>query len=128
MNKILLDTNILILTAAGKTPPKVINYINDRTNIFLFSSASIWEIAIKSSLNRPSFPIYPNEFYNELLSVGLEELSVNSRHALIVKTLPTLHKDPFDRILIAQAIYEGVTLLTTDKIMAKYNEQVVYVG
>jgi len=128
MNKILLDTNILILAAAEKPPPKVISYINDHTNTFLFSSASIWEITIKSNLNRPNFPINPNDFYNELLSVGCEELPVNSRHALVMKSLPTLHKDPFDRILIAQAIYEGITLLTTDKVMAKYKGPVVFVG
>ena len=126
--RILLDTQLLIWTAAGSPPSKAVRYIEDKANTLLFSSASIWEITIKSELNRVDFKIDPAALYNGLLGAGYVELPVISRHALLVRNLPLLHKDPFDRILLAQAASEGITFLTADKIVAQYPGSVVFIG
>ena len=126
--KILLDTHLLIWTAAGSPPSKALHYIEDKANTLFFSSASIWEVTIKSGLNRNDFNVDPTALYNGLLGAGYEELPINSRHALLVRSLPILHKDPFDRILIAQAVSEGFTFLTTDKAVARYTGSIIYVG
>jgi len=126
--RILLDTHLLIWAATGNLPSKAIHYIDDKANTLLFSSASIWEITIKSGLNRMDFMIDPTALYNGLLSAGYEELSVTSRHALLLRSLPALHKDPFDRILLAQSASEGVTLLTTDAVLGQYPGSVIFVG
>ena len=124
--RLLLDTQLLIWAAAGNLPLKAVHYIDNKANTLLFSSASIWEISIKSGLNRPDFAVDPAALYNGLLGAGYEELPVTSRHALLVRTLPMLHKDPFDRILLAQAASEGLTLLTADKTVAQYPGSVVF--
>ena len=126
--RILLDTQLLVWAAAGRPPSKAISYIENTANTLLFSSASIWEVTIKSGLNRAGFVVDPAALYNGLLGAGYEELPVTSRHALLVRSLPLLHKDPFDRILIAQSASEGVTLITADEVLARYPGSVVYVG
>jgi len=126
--KILLDTNILIGSALANLPPKIRRFIEDDSYTFLFSPISIMEVVIKSRKNLPDFIVDPLSFYDELLEVGYEELPVISRHSLMVGSLPFLHKDPFDRLLLAQATCEGISFLTTDKILAKYNGVVVFVG
>ena len=126
--RILLDTHILIWTAAGNPPPKAVHYIANKMNTLLFSSASMWEIVIKSGLNRADFAVDPTALYNGLLNAGYEELKITSRHALLVRALPLLHKDPFDRILLAQAASEGITFLTADETLAQYPGSVVFVG
>ena len=125
--KILLDTQLLLFAAEGNVPQKAVRYIENKANILLFSSASIWEITIKSGLNRADFNVDPTALYNGLLSAGYEELPIISRHTLTVQSLPTLHKDPFDRILLAQAISEGITFITTDDILRKYPGSVIFV-
>jgi len=102
--------------------------MEDKTNILLFSSASIWEVVIKSGLGREDFVVEPASLYSGLLSAGYQELPVTSRHSLLVATLPPLHKDPFDRILLAQSMSEGVPLLTIDRILTQYKSSVIYVG
>ncbi|MCL2165664.1 MAG: type II toxin-antitoxin system VapC family toxin [Oscillospiraceae bacterium] len=126
--RILLDTHLLIWTAAGNPPSKSVRYIDDKANTLLFSSASIWEVTIKSGLNRADFAVDPAALYNGLLSAGYEELPVTSRHTLLVRNLPMLHKDPFDRILLAQAASEGITLITVDEALAQYPGSIVFVG
>lgn len=126
--RILLDTHILILAAAGSLPSKAIRYIADNANTLLFSAASIWEVVIKNGLDRKDFAVNPVMLYNGLLSAGYEELTITSRATLLVSTLPKLHKDPFDRILLAQAISEGVLFLTADKIVSQYPGSIIFVG
>ncbi|MCL2071062.1 MAG: type II toxin-antitoxin system VapC family toxin [Oscillospiraceae bacterium] len=126
--KILLDTHLLLWAALGDLPPKAVSYMEDKTNILLFSSASIWEVVIKSGLGREDFVVEPASLYSGLLSAGYQELPVTSRHSLLVATLPPLHKDPFDRILLAQSMSEGVPLLTIDRILTQYKSSVIYVG
>ena len=86
----------------------------------MFSAASLWEISIKFGLGRDDFTVDPRLLRRALRDNGYEEVSVKSSHALAVLSLPRLHKDPFDRILIAQSIVEEITLLTVDPIMVGY--------
>ena len=119
--KLLLDTHLLIWAASGEgLSAKAVQLIDDPGNELLFSAASIWEVAIKTSLGRPDFQLDPGVFRRELLESGYEELAVTGAHAAGVSTLPDLHKDPFDRLLIAQAIVEGITLLTADRAVLAY--------
>ncbi len=124
--KLLLDTQIL-LRAAGQ-PDRLSaaarKQLRDPENQLLFSAASVWEIAIKSTLGRDDFRIEPRILRRGLLDNGYVELPVTSEHAVNIDTLPGLHKDPFDRILLAQALTEGVILLTTDAQLAHYGAPV----
>ena len=88
--------------------------MSDSRNEPIFSVASIWEAAIKFAQGRADFRIDPRLLYRGLLENGYTELPVTSQHAISIDNLPAIHKDPFDRLLLTQAISEGVTLLTTD--------------
>lgn len=120
--KLLLDTHLL-LWAAGQ-PDKLSAtarlLLDDPQNELLFSAASLWEVAIKSSLGRGDFLVDPRLLRRGLLDNGYIELSITSEHAVAVDGLPPIHKDPFDRILVAQSIVEGIALLTTDPLVAQY--------
>ena len=120
--KLLLDTHLLLWAAGepSKLSKPARKLIVDLANDLLFSAASLWEIAIKRSLGRPDFRVEPRLLRRGLLDNGYLELPITSDHALATETLPPLHKDPFDRILIAQAMVEGITLLTVDTLLAKY--------
>jgi PIN domain nuclease of toxin-antitoxin system len=89
-------------------------------NQFVFSVSSIWEIAIKKGLGRADFPHDPRDMRRRLMENGYDELTIESRHVVMVDSMAPIHKDPFDRILIAQAMVEGITLLTADPVIAKY--------
>ena len=120
--KLLLDTQIL-LWAAGH--PKRLStaarkLLNDPRNELLFSAASLWEIAIKNTLGREDFRVEPRLLRRGLLDNGYVELPITSQHAVSIDALPHLHKDPFDRLLLAQALSEGVTLVTADTQLARY--------
>lgn len=121
--KLLLDTHLL-LWAAGQ-PQRLSaaarKLINDPRNELLFSAASLWEIAIKNSLGREDFVVEPRVLRRGLLDHGYTELPVTSQHAVNIDGLPPLHKDPFDRLLLAQALCEGITLLTADAQVARYS-------
>ena len=118
--KFLIDTHLLLWAASDELPQKAVPYFTNDENELYFSSASIWEIVIKNGLNRPDFNVDPVVLYKGLLDNGYKELPVNSRHTFPVAGLPPIHKDPFDRILIAQAKTEGMTLLTSDKNVSLY--------
>lgn len=92
-----------------------------------FSAASIWEIVIKRGLGREDFKVDPHRLRKMLIVHGYSELPVTSEHALAVETLPLLHKDPFDRLLLAQARTEGMLLLTVDASVFQYQESVLAV-
>lgn len=120
--KLLLDTQLL-LWAAGepeRLSPRARQQINDARNELLFSAASLWEVAIKSGLGREDFRVEPRVLRRALLDNGYVELPVTSEHAVNVDALPPLHKDPFDRLLLSQAMVEGITLLTADAQLARY--------
>jgi PIN domain nuclease of toxin-antitoxin system len=120
--KLLLDTHLLLWAAArpDRLSPMALDLIEDPGNEPMFSAASLWEIVIKFALGGPEFASDPRLLRRGLLDNGYSELAVTSAHVLAVLTLPALHKDPFDRILIAQSAAEGITLLTADPIVARY--------
>jgi len=125
--KFLIDTHYLLWAAADMLPEKAIPYFVNEGNELLFSSASIWEVIIKKGLNRPDFQVDPMALYWGLLDNGYTEIAITSRHTLLVADLPQIHKDPFDRILIAQAQAEGAILFTSDKTVAQYSP-VIYIA
>jgi PIN domain nuclease of toxin-antitoxin system len=122
----LLDTHLL-LRAAGE-PEKLTDgaraVIEDPTSGLMFSPAAIWEVAIKSALGRPDFTVDPRLLRRGLIDNGYSELTVTSEHAAAVADLPAHHRDPFDRIQIAQARVDGIVLLTTDRVIARYGSPV----
>lgn len=120
--KLLLDTHLL-LWAAGRVarlPEAAKALIGDSHNTLVFSAASMWEIAIKRSLGRPGFATDGRLVRNALLAHGYQELPITGEHALAVDGLPMIHKDPFDRLLVAQATIDGLLLLTSDARLARY--------
>ncbi|MDP3429764.1 MAG: type II toxin-antitoxin system VapC family toxin, partial [Desulfomicrobium sp.] len=125
--KLLLDTHMLLWAAAGTLPKKAESLVGDVSNTLYFSSASIWEIGIKKGLGRNDFRVDPEVLRRGLLDNQYNELCITSLHALAVNDLPMLHKDPFDRMLLAQAKSEGISLLTSDSIMHEYPAPVLFV-
>lgn len=119
---LLLDTQILLwaVNEPHRLPSVARALLTNADNDLLFSPASLWEIAIKNTLGRDDFHVEPRILRRGLLDNGYAELPITSEHAVNLDSLPPLHKDPFDRILLAQAITEGVTLLTTDAQVARY--------
>ena len=120
--RVLLDTHLLLWAAGApqRLPKTARSMLRDPDTLPVFSAASIWEIVIKCGLGRPDFAVEPQRLRQGLLSHGYEELPVTGEHALALRTVPSLHKDPFDRILFAQACSEGLTLLTADRELAAY--------
>lgn len=120
--RFLLDTHVL-LWAAGeprRLTPQTRDLLRDPATELTFSTASIWEVVVKSALSRSDFRVDPELLRDGLLRNGYRELAIESEHALAVSHLPPIHNDPFDRILVAQAQVEGVTLMTADKKLAGY--------
>ncbi len=120
--KLLLDTHLL-LWAAGcpeKLSAEARGLIENPANELLFSAASLWEIAIKSGLGRTDFRVDAGVLRRGLLDNGYEELPITGVHTVAIDRLPPIHKDPFDRMLVAQAMVEGITLLTADQVLVQY--------
>lgn len=128
--RLLLDTRVLLWAAADS--PKLGHtaraLIGETSNTLIFSAASLWEVAIKSTLGRPDFKVDARLLRRGLLDNGYEELPITSQHAASVADLPAIHRDPFDRLLLAQARLEGVLLLTADATLAEYGAGVRWVG
>jgi PIN domain nuclease of toxin-antitoxin system len=120
--KRLLDTHLVLwvafepdrLSAAAK------KLVQNRTEPLFFSLATLWEVAIKSSLGRPNFSVDVRSLREGLLNAGFQELPIQAEHLHCVATLPWLHRDPFDRLLVAQAIIEDAHLLTADRVLKGY--------
>ncbi len=124
--KLLLDTHLLIWAADGieRLPPSARALMANPENELLFSVASLWEIAIKHGLNRPDFQGYARLLRRGLIDNGYRELPILSEHVLAISDLPQLHKDPFDILLIAQAMVEGITLVSNDTTVAQYHASI----
>jgi PIN domain nuclease of toxin-antitoxin system len=120
--RLLLDTHLLLWAAGSlqRLSRQARRLIDDPQNEVTFSVASIWEAAIKNGRGRDDFEVDPRLLRSGLLDNGYRELTVTGEHALAVATLPLLHRDPFDRILVAQSIVEGILLLTADPVVAQY--------
>jgi PIN domain nuclease of toxin-antitoxin system len=120
--KLLLDTHLL-LRAAGKPQrlsKRARTLIDNPDNELLFSAASLWEVAIKGGLGREDFKVDARLLRRGLLDNGYHELPIISDYVVATESLPLIHKDPFDRILVAQATVEGITLLTMDSLVSQY--------
>lgn len=120
--KLLLDTHLLLWAAAepDRLSADALALIGAPENELFFSAASLWEIAIKRGLGRDDFQVNPRLLRRGLLDNGYGELPIGSEHAVAIDSLPPIHKDPFDRMLVAQATVEGITLLTADSWVAQY--------
>jgi PIN domain nuclease of toxin-antitoxin system len=120
--KLLLDTHLLIWAAGfpERMSAEARDLIADTGNDLFFSAASLWEIAIKSGLGREDFAVDARLLRRGLLDNGYRELPIASEHAVAIDGLPAIHKDPFDRLLVAQSMVEGIILLTADEIVARY--------
>ena len=122
----LLDTHLLLWAAAGsdRLPAQARLLIEDPDRPCVFSVVSLWEIVVKSAIGRADFSVDARALRNGLLANGYVELDVRAQHALALADLPALHRDPFDRMLVAQARAEGMTLLTVDHQVADYGDSV----
>jgi len=120
--KLLLDTHLLLWSAGNpdRLSGEARDLIANADNELYFSAASLWEITIESGLNRPDFQVDVRVLRRGLLDNAYNELPITSEHAVTINSLPPIHKDPFDRILVAQATVEGFTLLTSDAVVAQY--------
>jgi PIN domain nuclease of toxin-antitoxin system len=122
MSRFLVDTQLLLWNVHGsrKLPARVSRLFRDGHHQFFYSAASIWEIAIKAALGRDDFVADTAAIHETLEVNGFDELAVSAQHAVAVSRLPAIHGDPFDRMLIAQAISEPMALITTDERLAAY--------
>ena len=122
--KILLDTHVLVwaLSSPERIKPKVQDLLVDTDNIVFVSIASLWELQIKKSLNKISLP---DDFISQLQENGFELLDINYKHIAKLDELPLIHRDPFDRMLVAQTIHENLSLVTNDLEIMKYNIKII---
>jgi PIN domain nuclease of toxin-antitoxin system len=127
---LLLDTHILLwaLDEPSRLKPDMRALLEDSGNEVFFSAASIWEIAVKARLGRVDFPVGPEDIIRAARDVGFTELPVRADAAARVATLPLHHHDPFDRLLVAQALDEPMRLYTADTLLPPYSELVVLTG
>ena len=125
----LLDTNVLLaaLLAPELLPPEVAAGLADASNAVYFSAASIWEIAIKCGMGRGDMPVSGEDAVRYFQESGYRFLPIDVEHALAVESLPAHHQDPFDRILVAQALVEPMRLMTHDPLVARYSDTIIEV-
>ncbi|MFY8148562.1 MAG: type II toxin-antitoxin system VapC family toxin [Prochlorococcaceae cyanobacterium] len=125
---LLLDTHLLVwaMGSPERLPAGLAPMLEDPLNTPVFSVASLWELVIKQALGGPDFNVQPAVLRRVLLEGGWQELAIEARHALAVGQLPPLHRDPFDRLLLAQAAADGLLLITADAQLAEYPGPVRY--
>jgi len=129
--KYLLDTSVLIHSQISqpKLNRRALDLFADNSSELYLSAMSSWEIAIKSGIGKLELPERPVEFVTRVMRfMSLRSLNITHLHALAVDALPDHHRDPFDRLLIAQAQAEGMTILTDDKVFQKYEVKQMYCG
>ena len=126
--RLLLDTHVLLwaLITPERLAPAIRDQLEDPANVVLFSAASIWEIAIKARLGRADFPQRPAAVSAAARRTGFTELAVHADAAARVAALPLLHRDPFDRMLVAQASIERLSIVTGDDQIGKYDVAVIW--
>ncbi|MDP4028501.1 MAG: type II toxin-antitoxin system VapC family toxin [Gallionella sp.] len=126
----LLDTNVLLaaLLAPERLSQEVAAGLSDSSNTVYFSSASIWEVAIKRSLNRTNFDFSPQDIHRLALDTGFAELMIKGEDCYPIANLPWHHRDLFDRLLVAQTQSLPAYLLTTNGVLGQYSELVVHLA
>ncbi|NTU51941.1 MAG: type II toxin-antitoxin system VapC family toxin [Candidatus Aminicenantes bacterium] len=124
--RLLVDTHLLLWAAAKsrRLPREARRLLEDPTHEVLFSAASLWEIVIKAALRRPDFKVDVALLRPALIEMGFAELPVSGAHAERLASLRPAHKDPFDRMLVAQSLAEPLVLLTNDSLLADYGDVV----
>lgn len=130
MSRLLLDTHVMLwaLSAPERIPIEVRERLEDPGTTVLVSAASLWEIAIKAALGRPGFSVEIAEVASAIETAGFEALPITPQHAVAVSALPPLHRDPFDRMLIAQAIAEPLHFVTCDRNLSEYPAAFIWAG
>ena len=125
----LLDTNLVLWSAVSpdRLSKRAAALVSSRDVEASFSLATLWEVAIKTSLEKPGFKVDSTALRNGLLDQGFKQLDIRPEHLAVVARLPWHHRDPFDRLLIAQAFVEGLTLLTSDRLLSRYGKMVKWV-
>jgi PIN domain nuclease of toxin-antitoxin system len=125
----LLDTNLVLWTAISpeRLSKRAASLVASREVEASFSLATLWEVAIKTSLEKPGFQVDSTALRNGLLEQGFKQVDIRPEHIAVVTRLPWHHRDPFDRLLVAQALVEGLTLLTSDRLLARYGKMVKWV-
>ena len=120
--RFLLDTHLLLWGTAEpeRLSTSARKMLEDSSNEFVFSAVSMWEVAVKRALGRPDFLTEAATLRRQLLADNFFELAMTSEHAIFAASLPQLHKDPYDRLLVSQATVEGIVLLTADRVVAGY--------
>ncbi|MHB1321829.1 MAG: type II toxin-antitoxin system VapC family toxin [Acidithiobacillus ferrivorans] len=126
---LLLDTHIALwaITDSPKLSPKARDLIQSPKSSVWISTASIWEIAIKHALGRGDMPVSSPEALRYFRESGYQLLPIEAEHAIAVEELPAHHQDPFDRLLVAQALVEPMRLLTHDPLVARYSDTILSV-
>jgi PIN domain nuclease of toxin-antitoxin system len=125
----LLDTNLVLWAAIApdRLSKRAAELVSSRDVEASFSLATLWEVAINTSLERPGFSVDSTALRNGLLDQGFKQVDIRPEHIAVVARLPWHHRDPFDRLLVAQALVEGLTLLTSDRLLARYGKMVKWV-
>lgn len=125
--RLLLDTHILLwaLTDDPRLSPRIRDLLLNPKNDVFFSAASVWEIAIKRTVRRESMPIAAEQAVELFHEAGYGELEISASHAARIETLPPIHSDPFDRMLVAQALTEPMRLITHDRTVASYSDSII---
>ena len=120
--QLLLDTHLLLwaVVEPERLDVALVGMLEDPLNTPVFSVVSLWELVIKRGLDRPDFQLEPPLLRQVLFEAGWRELPVEAHHVLAVGQLPALHRDPFDRLLLAQAQADGLLLITSDRQLAQY--------
>lgn len=125
-NRYLLDTNVLFWMLVRDTesiPKSVVNVLEYLENEVLISTVSIWEIAIKRSIGKLTLA---GNWFKEIKKLGFADIPLTAQHAQLVETLPFHHRDPFDRALVAQALFENATFVTPDRMISKYSVETLW--
>ena len=124
--RLLVDTHLLLWAAARsrRLPKEARLLLQDPANEVFFSAASLWEVVIKAALRKPDFKVDVALLRPALAEMGFVELAVSGAHAERLAILPPLHKDPFDRMLVAQSLAEPLVLLTNDGVLGDYGNSV----
>ncbi len=124
---LLLDTHVALwaITDSPKLPQKARELIESTRSLVWISSATVWEIAIKHSLGRGDMPVSSQDAVRYFRESGYRFLAIEPEHAAAIEDLPAHHGDPFDRILVAQALVEPMRLITHDPIVARYNDTII---